>query len=446
MAGVAAGVGAVLAVRVLALAAHVVALKLDGELKLGISGGRVLEDGEPRGTVAVADTKVHGSEVAPGVGIRAPLASILHGDTGGVDVVLSAGLAALPVVVVVGIGAGQGVSLAGLGVERDGLALSTGVVSAANSDVLAKLVLNLDLDLGSARHAELGGHLLVSQTKLATLALNATNGLASGALVLGPLRHLVASGASVGAVGTLVAALASESGLDGGETSGVAARLLDASPTTKTHPVNRDGTVVLGEVAAVELTVREVLVDAVAGVVVIVIVVAVVRAVGRRSSLGGRRRSVRRGSSLGGARSRGHDSRGRRKHDGGGRLNVNGNAAGAGGGVLRLAVGSEGAGGRSRGKLAVAGHDEGTVLDALLNLILGDHAAVKLINDDGGARDADDVNGSRLLALGVVKVLVVVTVLVSRLSGGGDGGAEDSDNCVLHGGRDGEFLARQWQW
>ena len=66
--GAASVVATVLAVGVLALAADVIANNLDGEFELGIGRRRVLEDGHPSASAAVADTKVERSEVAPRVG------------------------------------------------------------------------------------------------------------------------------------------------------------------------------------------------------------------------------------------------------------------------------------------------------------------------------------------------------------------------------------------
>lgn len=421
--GAAAGVGAVLAVGVLAGTAHVVTLELNGELKLSVSGGRVLEDGQPGTAVAETNTQVHGGEVAPGVGVRAPLAGILHGNTGGVDVVLSASLATLPVVVVVGVGAGQRVGLARHGVERNSLALSTGVVGTADGDVLAKLVLDLDLDLVSARHAKLAGHGGVGQVELATLAVDTTNGLASSTLVRRPLGLLVASGAGVGAVSTLSAALAGKGSLDVGVAAHETARLLNASPTTKTHPVNRNRAVVLREVAAVELAIGEILINAGARVVAVVFVVVAGGAVGLGSVLGrswsrvGRRRSVCARRLNGG---RGRKNNGRRG------LDPDGGAAGSGCDIGSLGGRRSVAGRRGRGELAVAGHHEAAVLETALDLIFGDQAAIELVDDDGRPRDTDNIDGSRLVTLGVVEVLVAVLV------GGGDGSAEGCDNCVLH--------------
>lgn len=82
----------------------------------------------------------------------------------------------------------------------------------------------------------------------------------------------------------------------------------------------------------------------------------------------------------------------------------------------------------------MAGHHKAAVPETLLDLIVGDEASVELVDDDSRAGNADNVDGSRLLTLGVVAVLVIalVIVLVIVLVGRGDGSAEESDDCVLH--------------
>lgn len=61
------GATAVLSVAVSAGTANAVALNGDSEVKLGSRGRGVLEDGQPGGTVAVSNTKVERSVVAPWV-------------------------------------------------------------------------------------------------------------------------------------------------------------------------------------------------------------------------------------------------------------------------------------------------------------------------------------------------------------------------------------------
>lgn len=257
------GTTAVLAVGVLAGAAHAVTLDLDGEVKLLVRGRGVLEDREPCGTIAVADTKVERSEVTPWVGGGAPLAGLLDRDTGWVDVVLSGGAGSLPLVVVVGRWAGQVGGRAWLSVDWDGLRLGARVVSTANSNVLRELVLDEDGDLLSTLHAEALGHAWVGEMELAVLALDTSNRLASRALSGGPLRLLVTRWAGVGAVVALRARSTRGDSLDVGEaTSNLAGAVLDTGPSTKTEPVNSNSAVLRGESRAVDLTIGEVGVNA----------------------------------------------------------------------------------------------------------------------------------------------------------------------------------------
>lgn len=145
----------------------------------------------------------------------------------------------------------------------------TRVVSAADGHVLGHLVKDLNGHLLRAWDAELVGQRLVSQPELAVLALDAANRLASVALSLGPLRLLVASGASVRAESALgaasaVGALARNHSLN----VAVAARhhlaLLDARPATELEPGEVDRAVLVREVGARQFAVREVLVQAAA--------------------------------------------------------------------------------------------------------------------------------------------------------------------------------------
>ena len=254
---------AVLAVGVLAGAAHAITLDLDGEVELLVRGRGVLKDREPGGTVAVAVTKVERSEVTPWVGGGPPLAGLLDRDTGWVNVVLSGSAGSLPLVVVVGRWASQVAGRTWLGVDWDGLRFGTRVVSTAHSDVLRELVLNKDGDLLSTLHAEALGHAWVGEMELAILALNASNGLASRALGGGPLRLLVTRWAGVGAVVALRAGPTRGDSLDVGEaTSNLAGAVLDTGPSTKIKPVNSNSAVLRGESRAVDLAVGEIGVNA----------------------------------------------------------------------------------------------------------------------------------------------------------------------------------------
>lgn len=293
---------AVLAVGVLASATKAIAGDLDSKIQLLARGGQILENRQPGRTVAIPDTEVQRGEVAPGVGVGAPLAGVVDGDAGRVDVVLGRGVAALPLVVVVGVRAGEVAGGAGLGVDGDGFGFGARVVGAADGDVGGEFVLDDDVDLVGAGHAELVGHAGVGEPELAVLALDAADGLAGGALGGGPLRLLVSSGAGVGAEGALGAAAAARAGvggdgLDVGEaaTLGERARGLDTGPATETHPVDSERAVVGRESVAVKLAIGEVGVETSA---VVMVEVRVVTAAGA----GGGRRGGRRGRRRVGAR------------------------------------------------------------------------------------------------------------------------------------------------
>lgn len=116
---------AVLAVGITAGTAEVVSLNGDGVVELRVSGRRVLEDGEPSSAVAVTNTNVERSVVAPVVGLRSPLAGGLGRHTGGVDVVLGGGGVRSPLVVSRGVRASEVAGLASLNVDWDGLGLGT---------------------------------------------------------------------------------------------------------------------------------------------------------------------------------------------------------------------------------------------------------------------------------------------------------------------------------
>ena len=246
------GATAILAVGVLACSAHAVALDFDGELELRRRGRRVLEDREPSCTATVANAKVERRVVAPVITGRSPLACILDGNAGWVDIVLGGRVSALPVVVVVGVRAGEVAGGARLSVKRNGLGFRAWVVRTADGHVLGQIVLNENGDLGRARHAKIVRHARVGEMELATLALKAANRLASSALSGWPLRLLVASGAGVGAEIAFVAALpirtlALRDGHNIGEATTIGAWGLDTNPSTKLNPVNCYRTVIRRE-------------------------------------------------------------------------------------------------------------------------------------------------------------------------------------------------------
>lgn len=212
-----------------------------------------MKDGKPSCTVRVANTKVEGGVVAPRVGGRSPLATILGRDTRRVDVVLSRGGLASPFVVS-GIGTGQVGGAASSSSNRNGLGLGTRVISTADSGAGGHLVANKDGNFGSASDAE-SVVVSIGLVKLAILAQKATNTLASRSLGGRPVSLLVTSRACIGAVvaiGTAVAALAvgRSDSVDVGEAKQRAAqsRRLNTGPTTKAKVVQSDCAIVRREV------------------------------------------------------------------------------------------------------------------------------------------------------------------------------------------------------
>lgn len=224
----------ILAVRVLASAAHALASDLNREVERSRGGWRILEDREPCSTIAVADAEVERCIVAPWVGRRTPLASILDGDTLRVDVVLRGSVAALPVVVVVRVWAGEVGSGAPRDVERDRLSFGTWVVGTADGYVVRELILHKDRHLRGTSHAEALRHAWVGEVKFASLAQKTTDGLTSRALGGWPLGLLVAGRASVRTVAALSAGAAATTsgGLNITEAASVGAGVLNTSPAT----------------------------------------------------------------------------------------------------------------------------------------------------------------------------------------------------------------------
>lgn len=93
---------------------------LNVEIKFRIGGGLVLEDRDPGRAILGAETEVDRSPVTL-IFTGSPFASIFDGSTSGVDVVLSRGELVLMLVVLVGIGACQGVFAVGSGVHGNSL-------------------------------------------------------------------------------------------------------------------------------------------------------------------------------------------------------------------------------------------------------------------------------------------------------------------------------------
>lgn len=83
----------------------------------------------------------------------------------------------------------------------------TRVISSADRNLRAELVLDLNVDGIGTLHAKLGRETRVGEAKLATLALEATDGLSCGALESWPLCLLIAWRAGVRAEHALRAAV-----------------------------------------------------------------------------------------------------------------------------------------------------------------------------------------------------------------------------------------------
>ena len=254
------GVVEVTSTVVAALIAETRANNLDLEVEVSVGGGLVLEHGQVGGAISVADTEVHGSPVTGDLRAGAPLATLLGGNTLVVDVVLSGGRLALPVEVGGAVGAGQFVGTTCGGGKRNGLRLSTGVISTANSNIAAQLVADVDVTstLDTERFTKLG----VGEVELATLTLETTNGLAGGSLGRGPLVLLVTGRASVRAHATVGAALAGNGGNNVADKLVNDANVLNTGPTTQAKVVKGDGTVGGGEVGTVDLSIGEVGINA----------------------------------------------------------------------------------------------------------------------------------------------------------------------------------------
>lgn len=186
-----------LAINVRALPANVTG-NLEVEVELSIRVGRLVgEDGNVSlASRSLSDTQVNRRPVTHVASGLVPAARILDRGSRGVDVVLRAGRGAAPGVVLVGVRAGELVLLAGLGVKRDSLGLGTGVISAADGDVLVDRV--LDLDLSGALDADLLAQLGIGELELALgVTVQAADGLAGVTLGSGPLGLLVPGRAGV---------------------------------------------------------------------------------------------------------------------------------------------------------------------------------------------------------------------------------------------------------
>ena len=109
---------------VLAWAREIVALDLDVEVELRICGRAVLEDRQPF-AVVLTDAHVDRRRVTNGLRAITPLATFLVGNTLRVDIVLSRGGLALPVVVPLGIRASQRLQIVVAKRQRNSLGFGT---------------------------------------------------------------------------------------------------------------------------------------------------------------------------------------------------------------------------------------------------------------------------------------------------------------------------------
>lgn len=139
----------------------------------------------------------------------------------------------------------------------------TRVVSTANSNFFTEVV--LDVHTTDTLDAKVLREVGVCEVKLSiVLAVKATNGLASSALSGGPLGLLVAGRAGIGAHGTRVALVTSDSSLDVLDKVIPQSDVLDTGVATETEVVKGNSTILRGEVTAVDLAIRELTVQALA--------------------------------------------------------------------------------------------------------------------------------------------------------------------------------------
>lgn len=122
-------------------------MKLDSTLVLRGGGRLVLEDGKPGLAVLVANTEVDRSPVTLVGTSSSPLATILCRSADRIEVVLSRGRLAGPLVIRIGVGVGDLFSLSRLQFDRDGLGFGAGIVSSADGDHATGLVGSLNTTL-----------------------------------------------------------------------------------------------------------------------------------------------------------------------------------------------------------------------------------------------------------------------------------------------------------
>lgn len=419
--GAASGTTNVLSVLVTALAADITS-DLNVEVKLGVAGGQVLEDGDVGDAIgSLTNTKNGGSPVTSTAGSSraVPDTTVLDRKTLGVDVVLSGGGQAGPVVVVVLAGVGDFNALTGSGKGSNGHALGTRVISSASGDLNVQVVLNGNTTLTRDAKSLVGvaGKLEVP----VAVAVKTANGLLGGTLGGRPLSLLVTGGAHVGAHGVGSARLAenaSDNLADAEAAAESEARdALNTGVAIEAEPIGGNGTILGGELTALDLTAGEISVES-SG--------TANKAVGlsnRRLGLGG---SLDGG--LGRRRRRLGSRRGRRGRGGRRSLGLEelGSEILAGGWLGRR---------RSVGRSGLSNDDELAILETSLGLLLVEDVVAQLVNGLGSINNnLGDNIGSTLVDLGgiLLGVKVAVVVLVGS-STRGHGDREGVSNGKLHG-------------
>ena len=419
--GAASGTANVLSVLVTALTADITS-NLNVEVELGVAGRQVLEDGDVGDAIgSLANTKNGGSPVTGTVRSNraVPETSVLGTEALGVDVVLSRCGQAGPVVVVGLAGVGDFNALTGSGNGGDGHALGTRVISSASRDLNAQVILNGNAALTGDAKSLVGvaGKLEVT----VAVAVKTTNRLLGSTLGPGPLSLLVTGRAHVGAHGVGSAGLAEDSSDDLADAEAAAENeardTLNTSVATHAEPISGNGTILGGELTALDLAAGEISVKS-SGTARDAVGLSN-RRLGLRRSLDGRLR--RRGGGLGSRRGR----RGR-----GGRRSLGFDELGS----EILASGWLGRR-RSVGRGGLSNDDELAILETSLGLLLVEDVVAQLVNGLGSINNnLGDNIGSTLVDLGgfLLGVKVAVVVLVSS-SARGHGDREGVSNGELHG-------------
>ncbi|KAI6754381.1 hypothetical protein HG530_012895 [Fusarium avenaceum] len=391
-------------------------LDLNVEVELGSASGRVLEDRDVGVAIfSLANTKDNRRPITGILTLGAvPDTSILNAVALLVDVVLSGGAAAVPVVVLLLVRVANADGAASLGNSGDNHVLGSGVISSAGDNILVKIVLD-----GDTSHSGLAEGLVTvtGQLKLAVLvAVEATNGLLGSTLSGGPLA--IAVDGSVDLRDDL-----------GGE--GEVRDILNARPPVHSEPLKGNSTVLGREGVAVEYTTLEGLVDTSA---------SAVETRAGTSSLGLGSLGCGGLRSLGGL---GDGSLVDRLGDGGRDLNSLGLVElGADlllglSDLLRNSGSSHGGNGGSVGGVRLANNDEVASVETSLGVLDVDLLSAELVD---GLSGGDNVLGDNvrlaLLNLGTsvaAGVHVLVLVVLSGGTGGKRGRQSVSDE-VLHGG------------